>query len=225
MLQLPWTDSTIHVIDFEGNQTSGILEYGIVSIRKGKILQSQTRLCHPRGDIRPEDISLHGISPEQASSHPPIEEDWEIFFQTREAGPLAAHFATTENNLLKSVWPYPRHAPDFFGLGQMISEWGPWIDTGKLFTQLFHSIPSAKLETLLEAFRLQNQLEELARQHCPPNRCRYHCALYDALATTVLLWHLEEYPQFRGRSLLWLLEYSAPERLRKKGLFRQGRLF
>lgn len=225
MLHLPWIESTLTVLDFEGNTTSGILEYGLVSLHKGKVQRTQTRLCRPTGAIRPEDTAVHGLDVGMTARAEPFAADWEIFCQAREAGPLAAHFASTENALLKQTWPYPRHAPDFFGLGQMVSEWGPWVDTGKMIPALFTNITSAKLDTLLAAFQLQEQLDSLAGDHCPPDRRHYHCALYDALASAVLLINLESYPEFRGRSLPWLLEFSAPERLRKKGFLRQRTLF
>lgn len=225
MLHLPWTDSIVTVVDFEGNQQSGVLEYGLVTLRKGKVIQTQTRLCRPTGTIRPEDSAVHGLTLAETSQAEPFASCWEIFCEAREQGPLAAHFASTENGLLKQTWPYPRHSPDFFGLGEMVSEWGPWIDTGKMIPALFTNITSAKLEILLAAFQLQDALDELAATHCPAGRAHYHCALYDALASAVLLLHLETYAEFRGRSLPWLLEYSAPERLRRKGVFRQRMLF
>ncbi|MCC5790694.1 MAG: 3'-5' exonuclease [Opitutales bacterium] len=225
MLSLPWTNETIHFLDFEGNATSGILEYGLVTLRRGKIVEVSTRLCQPHGQIRPEDIALHGITADRAAPFPPIEEDWETFAQARESGPLAAHFASTENSLLKSVWPYPRQAPDFFGLGEMISEWGPWIDTGRLIPAIFDGIPSAKLEALIEAFDLQETLDHYAGELCPPDRSHYHCALYDALASAVLVENLKNYSEFINKPLLWLLEQSSPEKTRRRGLFRQRNLF
>jgi len=35
--------------------------------------------------------------------------------------------------------------------------------------------------------RLTPRLDALAAEHCPPNRRRYHCALYDALAAALVL--------------------------------------
>jgi DNA polymerase-3 subunit epsilon len=34
---------------------------------------------------------------------------------------------------------------------------------------------------------LQGQLDSLAERHCPSQRRKYHCALYDALASALIL--------------------------------------
>ena len=43
------------------------------------------------------------------------------------------------------------------------------------------------LSSLVSALRLTPRLDALAAEHCPPNRRRYHCALYDALAAALVL--------------------------------------
>jgi DNA polymerase III epsilon subunit-like protein len=49
----------------------------------------------------------------------------------------------------------------------------------------------------------------LAGAHCPIGRRRPHCALYDALASALLLLRMEEEADLAGRvSLHWLLRIS-----------------
>lgn len=204
-----WSDTPIHFIDFEGNLTSGILEYGVVTILGGKVVKTQTRLCGPVGRIRPADTAIHGLDDRAVADEAPFAADFELFAQLREQGPLAAHYAHAENTLIKSAWPYPRTSPDFARPGETITTWAPWIDTGRLYTQLFPTLPSGKLEELVSTFQLTDALMALAAVHCPPRRRQFHAALYDALAGALLLLALGERPDFREMTLGWLLQMST----------------
>jgi hypothetical protein len=49
----------------------------------------------------------------------------------------------------------------------------------------------------------------LSTIHCPPSRRRAHCALYDALASSLLLLRLEGEELLLGHlTLEWLLSFS-----------------
>jgi len=102
-------------------------------------------------------------------------------------------------------------------------DWGPWIDTGRLYAELFPRLASGRLEDLVAACGLQADLDTLAAAHCPPARRRYHAALYDALAGALLLARLAAEPAAADRSMAWLLEKSTgdPE---KRDALRQGEL-
>ena len=47
-----WTDQLIHFVDFEGSTVSGVLEYGVVSLRGGEIVAARGRLCRATGRVR-----------------------------------------------------------------------------------------------------------------------------------------------------------------------------
>lgn len=219
-----WADTPIHFIDFEGNATSGILEYGVVSLRGGDIAATRTRLCRPKGRVTPEDTAVHGLRAEALAGEAPFTDEWEYFAGLRESGPLAAHFSHVENHLLKSVWAYPRSAPDFARPGKSATEWGPWIDTGRLYPQFFPQLGDGKLEELIAAGGLQAELKALAAMHCPANRRHYHAALYDALGGAVLLRALLQRPELSAATIPWLLQMSTldPD---KRGALQQGDLF
>ena len=219
-----WLAQTIHFVDFEGSVGSGILEYGVVSLRKGEIVETTTRLCRPTGRVRPEDAAVHGIEAGAVREEEPFADEFERFARLRESGPLAAHFAQAENTMIKSVWAYPRQVPDFARPGEVATEWGPWVDTGRLYPQFYPSLESAKLESLVQAFGLQEKLDEHAEKMCPVDRRFYHAALYDALAGALLLLQLGEVPEIAGQSLPWLLAMSTldPE---KRQAMTQGDLF
>ena len=221
---MPWTNPPIHFIDFEGNATSGILEFGVVTLRGGELAEVRTRLCAAVGRVAAADTAVHGLDEAGLRTAAPFRDEWEYFAGLRESGPLAAHFASAENYLIRTVWPYPRVAPDFARPGQSASEWGPWIDTGRLYPQYFPRLGEGRLETLVAACGLQGELDERSRVHCPAGRRQYHAALYDALAGALLLQTFLRRPEFSGATLPWLLQMSTLSG-EKRDALQQGELF
>jgi DNA polymerase III epsilon subunit-like protein len=219
-----WAKTPIHFIDFEGNSTSGIIEFGVVTLRGGEITATRTRLCAAIGRVTAEDTAVHGLSEPALRAAAPFRDEWEYFAGLREGGPLAAHFAHAENFLLKTVWAYPRTAPDFARPGKTATEWGPWIDTGRLYPQFFPQLGNGKLEELVAASGLQGELSVLATTHCPAERRHYHAALYDALAGALLLQGFLRRPEFEQITIPWLLQMSTLDG-EKRDALRQGDLF
>lgn len=219
-----WTEQPIHFIDFEGSVSSGIVEYGVVSLRDGEVVSAQTRLCRPTGRMREEDIEVHGLDEAALVDATPMADDFALFSEWRKTGPLAAHFAGAENSLLKSVWPYPRSSPDFARPDRSSTEWGPWVDTGALYRQFYPQLESYKLADLISICGLQEELNGLAEQHCPRERCRYHAALYDALAGALLLLSLAQEPAVAEMTTMQLLALSTLDG-QKRDAMQQGDLF
>jgi DNA polymerase III epsilon subunit-like protein len=219
-----WVEHTIHFVDFEGSLSSGILEYGVVSLGAGKVQSTQTRLCQSIGRIRPEDRAIHGLGEDALNDCEPFSKEFEGFAGLRESGPLAAHFAGAENSLLKSVWPYPRKSPDFARPDQQSTDWGPWIDTGALYRQFYPQMTSLKLADVVTACGLQSELDELTAQYCPVERRHYHAALYDALAGAVLLLSLAREPKVAELSVMQLLALSTLDGERRAAI-EQDKLF
>lgn len=182
-----WDEMPIHVIDFEGGPQCGIVEYGVVSLVGARIQRVETRLCRPKRSIPRHEEALHGISTQAASQQAPFQNEWDLFAGMRQGGPLVAHFASAENRMLKSAFPYPRLSRDWAHPDRMIATWGPWLDTGVMYRELGDEVKSLKLEDLILRHRLQDELDALAATHCPEGRRRYHCALYDAFASALLL--------------------------------------
>ena len=206
---MPWTDQPIYFVDFEGSRASGILEYGVAEVLGGRIVGVSTRLCRATGRVRAEDVAVHGLEESALAGHAPFVDEWDYFAGLRERGPLAAHYAGVENGLLKSVWPYPRSSPDFARPGERVIEWGPWIDSARLYAQFYPQLESGRLEALVAVAGLQRELDELAKEHCPPERRRYHAALYDALAGALLLASLAREPRLAELTVMQLLAFST----------------
>jgi DNA polymerase III epsilon subunit-like protein len=221
-----WTQLPIHVIDFEGSIASGVLEYGVVTLRNGLVMETQTRLCRASGRVRPEDEAVHGLSAQSVAAEAPFADEFARFAALRETGPLAAHYAQAENSLIKAVWPYPRASRDFarLELVTQVADWGPWIDTGRLYAELFAGLGTGRLAELVRMFDLQTELDALATVHCPPARRRYHAALYDALGAALLLLALGRRREFAAMTVSWLLQMSTANAAQRDAL-RQDELF
>lgn len=204
-----WNEVPIHVLDFEGSTRTGVVEYGVATLHGGEITATATRLCRPIAPVPRIDTQCHGLSDADLAGAAPLAEDWDFFSGWRRSGLFAAHHAPTEHGLLKTAWPYPGAMPDHARAnGAAVNDWGPWIDTCRLSAQWCPRLSAHKLGVLVEWFRLEKKLAGLARLHCPPARCRYHCALYDALAGALLLRHLCAQPERIGITLEELVRGS-----------------
>jgi DNA polymerase-3 subunit epsilon len=199
----------IHVIDFEGTRSSGIVEYGVVTVVGAVIESTATRICAPEGSISDVDQRQHGISEASAAEQQSFTNEWERFAALRQSGPLCAHNAAVEDGLLCSVWSFPRESPNFANTDAPVATWGPWLDTLYLYRRIYPQIDSHKLEDLIRFFGLQPELDRQAERYCPAGRQRFHCALYDALASALLLVRLYSEPELNGISLPWMLLQSA----------------
>jgi len=219
-----WTDVPIHFIDFEGGASSGVLEFGVVTLRNGSVLETRTRLCRAVGRIREEDSAVHRLTAREVEPFAPFAVEFDYFARLRETGPLAAHFAGTENALLKAVWPYARTSPDFARPGELTTAWGPWLDSGRLYAELYPKIESSQLEALVAVCGVQAELDALAQSHCPATRRFYHAALYDALAGALLLLALLRRSEMEAATIPWLLQMSTADAQKRAGL-QQGNLF
>ena len=213
----PWTEQPVFFIDFEGSRSSGVLEYGVVTLVGGRVCAASGRLCGATGRVRPEDTAVHGLDRGMVAEQPLFSADWEAFAGLREKGPLAAHYAGVENALLKSVWPYPRLSPDFARQEGTVLDWGPWMDSARLHAQFRPGEP-AGLEARVASLGLQAELDVLAREHCPSGRRRFHAALYDALAGALLLAVLARDPDWSRLTTMQMLSLSTLNPEKRDGL-------
>lgn len=218
-----WADIPIYVIDFEGAGKTGIIEYGVIELLHGEIKSTHTRLCAPLDAISQQDTRLHGIAQKDVTGCAPFADEWRRFTEWRGQGAFAAHHASVEQGLLKQQWSYPPASTDYLHGGK-VADWGPWIDTRRLYEALYPGLESYKLGDLIERFALQSKLVELGDAHCPDARRKAHCALYDALASALLLLRISAEPGFEAMAMKWLLEHSLSTE-QKKQAARQGDLF
>jgi DNA polymerase-3 subunit epsilon len=221
---MSWLAATIHVLDFEGSRRSGVVEYGVATLAGGVVTATHTRLCAPTGPVDATEAAVHGIRELDTQSAAPLAADEALFAALRQSGPLAAHHAPVERALLRRVWPVPSAAPDFSATGsaRRVADWGPWIDTRRLYERLYPGRPGYGLMELVRAFALEQELAALAAVHCPARRRQPHCALFDALAAALLLANLAHAPELKALTLAELVAQSAPPA--EEEALRQGAL-
>jgi len=209
---MSWTAATIHVLDFEGGRRSGIVEFGVATLLDGRITTTHTRLCAPAGPVTAAESALHGITEADTARAAPFSTEQELFVSLRQTGPFAAHHAPVERGLLRHTWPIPAASPDFSATdpahAPRLSDWGPWLDTRRIYERLYLGLPSYQLMDLIKTFMLMDELSSLAAAHCPPNRRGPHCALFDALAAGLLLVRLAREPTLANAPLPWLVAQS-----------------
>ena len=221
---MEWTAVPVHMIDFEGCLRSGIVEYGVVTLKNGRVVCSASRLCRSVGPVWTEDTLVHGLTGNDLADHAPFSDEWAFFSGLRSTGVLAAHFSGTEKRLLRNVWPYPRTSRNFVSGSGSVTDWGPWIDTGRMVIEFCPDLPTAGLEDVVKALELSPELDELAGQHCPEGRDRYHCAPYDAIAAALVLRFLAYDRNGKPLSLRRLVEESTADPV-KRSAFQQQKLF
>lgn len=221
---MPWPALPIHVLDFEGGRRSGVVEFGVATLQEGKIIATDTRLCAPSGPVAATESAVHGITETDVAQAEPFAAEQALFAGLRQTGLFAAHHAPIEQALLRRAWPVPPAAPDFAAANPesspRLSDWGPWLDTRRIYENFYPTLPGYQLMELIQIFKLAPALALLAEQHCPPNRRRPHCALYDAIAAALLLARLRNEPKVATASLSWLLTQSISAD--KAEFFNQG---
>jgi DNA polymerase III epsilon subunit-like protein len=153
----------------------------------GDIINTSTRLHAARTPVPPIDTQCHGLSEKELKGLPPFESEWDHWVSLRKTGLLAAHNASVESGLLRGTWLRPPAVPSFIDSETEVAEWGSWVDTCRLARTWVPSLGDYRLQALVSVFRLGARLDSLAAKHCPPNRRKYHCALYDALASALVL--------------------------------------
>ena len=199
----------IHVVDFEGSRHSGVVEYGYVTLEKGVLGNTCSRICAPIGAISELDRIQHGITEGYAQKKTPFADEWPLFSGLRETGLFCAHNSAVEEGFLRAVWPFPRKSPNFLEPGLFTATWGPWLDTLHLYRRIYPHLDSYNLKDLVQLFNLQNQLDKYAASLCPTNRSNYHCALYDAIGSALLLDRLRNEPSLKSASVHWFFMNSA----------------
>ena len=206
----------IFAIDFEGSKNIGIVEYGIAEISNGEITNCTTRICAPKTKISAKDSALFDITNETAQTYLPFENDLPIFCDMRKRGVFLAHNAVAEDTMLRASLPVPPivHNPL---TNKDCASWAPYIDTCTLAKTLF-KLNSAKLADVVNALGLTQQLQEYAQKFCPEDRQKWHCALFDAIASALILIKICSFDGFENVSIQWLLKYSNPSQNSQKTL-------
>ncbi len=172
-------DAQITVLDYES--TGSLRDYpnepwqiGMVSLRAGKVdrnsmFESLLRVGVNR-PFNPHVPGRHAMLRDEISEAPTPQMLWPQIKQRLIGHPLCAHNVATEKKFARAMAP--------------MHPFGPWIDTLRIARKVWPGSPSYALGDLIVMLNLKQRVDEL----CPGKEA--HDALYDALASAMLLEHL-----------------------------------
>ena len=176
-------DAHITVLDYE---TTGSLsryanepwQIGMVSLTGGKVdpdSMFESLLCvDANRPFNPHAPGRHSVLRDEIAVAPTPQELWPGIMGRLTALPLCAHNVATEKKFTRLMAP--------------MHQFGPWIDTLKIARKVWPGCPSYALEDLVVMFDLKSRVDAL----CPEKEA--HDALYDAVASAMLLEHLLKQP-------------------------------
>lgn len=128
---------------------------------------------------------VHGITTADLAGAPTLLSLWPEVKSRLGGRLIVAHGAGTEKRFLRA---FPLHG------------FGPWVDTLQLARRFWPGVRDYSLETLIAAGALQEELDAA----CPERR--FHDALYDAVASLLVLRHIIQHAGLSGVALeKWLL--------------------
>ena len=143
-------------LDFEGSLKSGIREIGIVSFMNFKITYAKEFIVN-------ESIDLTNI-----------------LENIPKGGFIISHNVMIEKNLLTKTFPYRS-----FTKGGLL-QWGPWLDTVKIYQKLYPNLLTYDLKNLVAQFLNEDELEKLSSMYCNLEKRKQHHALFDAICSFML---------------------------------------
>lgn len=181
------SDSEITVLDYESTGSlSGYAnepwQIGMVSLAGGKVnaesmFESLLRVGADR-PFNPHAPGRHAALRGAISAAPTPQELWPQVEPRLAGRPLCAHNVATEKKFIRAMAP--------------MHLFGPWIDTLRIARKVWPGCPSYALGELVARLGLKSRIDAL----CPGAEA--HDALYDAVASAMLLEHLLEQPGWGG---------------------------
>ncbi len=176
-------DAEITVLDYESTGSlSGYAnepwQIGMVSLRGGKVdpdslFESLLRVDANR-PFNPHAPGRHALLRDAIAEAPTPQELWPEIRPRLTDYPLCAHNVATEKKFTRLMAPMHR--------------FGGWIDTLRIARKVWLGCPSYALEDLIVMLDLKPKVDAL----CAGKEA--HDALYDAVASAMLLEHLFEQP-------------------------------
>ena len=197
-------EATLTAIDFE---TTGTVkgypnepwQIGMVCLHQGKVyIENQFNALLKVGD-RPFNLYVPGRHQElrqEMTVAPSMQDLWPQLQPWFNTHGLVAHNAGTEKKVLGTAFP--------------MHPFGPWIDTLTLTRLAYPHLETHKLDDVIIALNLKNELEEL----CPGMEA--HDAFYDAVASALIIQFLLTLPSWKNLPLESLINARSGSAYRKK---------
>jgi DNA polymerase III epsilon subunit-like protein len=166
-----WLTLRYVVVDVEGNghQPPELVELAVVPIVGGVVGEPTSWLVKPPHPVRYFATSVHGLTTKDLADCPAVSDITAEVLAALDAPALVAHTAHVDVDVLR----------------RELEKWQPpeVFDTLKLARRLVPGLPNYKLGTLVEHFKLAEEL---------PDELKPHRATYDALVTARLFVHLAD---------------------------------
>jgi DNA polymerase III epsilon subunit-like protein len=180
-------DAEITVLDYESTGSlSGYSnepwQIGMVSLKAGQVdagsmFESLLRVDANR-PFNPYAPGRHALLRDEIAASPTPQELWLKIKPRLTDYPLCAHNVATEKKFTRAMAP--------------MHQFGLWIDTLRIARKVWPGCASYALDDLVVLFDLKGRVSEL----CSGREA--HDALYDAVASAMLLEHLLEQPGWGG---------------------------
>jgi len=183
-------NACITVLDYETTgSVSGFAnepwQIGMVTLRDGKVDPASMFESLLRVDVNrpfnPHVPGRHTLLRDEIAEAPTTQELWPEIEPRLIELPLCAHNVATEKKVTRSIAP--------------MHQFGPWIDTLRIARKVWPGCTSYALEDLIVILDLKSRIDEL----CPGRGA--HDALYDAVASAMLLQHLLGQPGWSGTTI------------------------
>jgi len=161
-----WADTPIPFLDFEGNAASGIIDRRGGPCAQVRSRGDAQRLSGRGTAIAPRTRRCNGLTEGGCRRPAPSRHEWEYFAGLAGKAAAGGRISPTRRIPVEGAWAYPAQCTDCCRPGQNAAEWGPWIDTGRLYQQSFPATGRRKRKKLVAARPYEAELETMAARHC-----------------------------------------------------------
>jgi DNA polymerase III alpha subunit (gram-positive type) len=100
-----------------------------------------------------------------------------------------AHNCMVEKNIITKFAPYKNNLENQYNK----MEWGPWVDTLKIYKILYPNLNNYTLTNLKKVFDLEQRVVELASKFCKRTGVKQHESMYDCIVTYLLLQRINDF--------------------------------
>ena len=168
------SDVSYAAIDFESagaapGETDVPVQIGIAELSPGGEISVWDSYIATDKPVRWSAARVHGITDDMLKDAPAYVMLWSDIRERLEGRVIVGHNLGTEKRFLRS---FPGHG------------FGPWVDTLTLSRDCYPGLPDYSLQALCDALALSDDVSAIV-----PGR-KWHDALYDAVASAVLLRHV-----------------------------------
>jgi DNA polymerase-3 subunit epsilon len=183
-------NARITVLDYE---TTGSVpgfanepwQIGMVTLSEGKVDSASMFESFLQVDVgrpfNPHAPGRHGMLRDEIAEAPTPQELWPKIEPRLVGFPLCAHNVATEKKITRAMAPMHR--------------FGPWLDTLRIARKVWPGCASYALEDLIVMLDLKSKVDGL----CPGKEA--HDALYDAVASAMILQYIIEQPGWENTTL------------------------